>query len=403
MRRVLLVRRLAQQQDRVGVLLQLPALAEVVLRRRPLALGRRGDLAQPDHGHAGLLRQAVQAHADPRHDVPALRARAVDQLHVVDEDHVEAPRQCPSPDRLQRVRLPDDPEGHPVAHKSGPAGALKVRRRQSLVPACRQRDPCRLPVGHQSCRQALHVRLQTEESDALALGGHVPGELQGEGGLADAAVRAQDHELPGADPQDRVEFFDPPVQIVRLCLVLHPVDVLADQLADAPVLDVLGVAQRRADPFKGRRGFCLVLGVDDRQRFGLHGGEPGLLPADPEPGPDVRRGRRRHHGGPQQLLVVVPRRGQDGHRVQRLSLEPELPGALEDVPQLRVPEPVRLRALEDLAGRVFRVEQQAADHGLLGLLPGSVHSSHSTASFRGVAGGVWTSSSHRLWLSHLQG
>ena len=113
----------------------------------------------------------------------------------------------------------------------------------------------------------------------------------------------------------------------------------------------------------------------------LHRGESYLRPADLEPGADVRRGRRRQHGGPQQLLVVVPRRGQDGHRVQRLSLEPELPGALEDVPQLRVPEPVQLRALEDLAGRVFRVEQQAADDGLLGLLPGDVYSSPSTASF----------------------
>ena len=384
-----------EQEDEVRVLLQLPALAQVVLGRRLLAFDGRGNLAQADHGDPQLLRHPVQAHADVCHDVPALPARRVDQLHVVDEDHVKAPLDRLGADPFQGLVVPQDPQVDLIGPHSGLSGGAEILVGELLALGARQWNAGHLILCQQSVFKVFLRGLQAEESHPVSVRRHVIGELQREGRLADGAVRCDHSELSAADVQVAVQRFDAPVQVSHRALVLHPVAVVADQLAEAQILALISVLQHGAHALPGCCCVVRPIRVYDGQGLGLHGCEPCRVLADLQPRREVSRGRGVDHTVPQQLLVLAAGSVQDGDGVQLSVLVPELPGRLEDVPQLRLAEVRGLRALEDQAGAVVRVDQQGADHRLLRSFPGGQIHGRSSRCGSGSSGSAISSSQRR--------
>ena len=84
-----------EDHDGIRVLLQLAGLTQVRHRRCAAALlpffGAR-QLRQRDHGDAGPLRHRVQRQRDVGHLLDAGASLCLQQLHVVDDDHVVPPR-----------------------------------------------------------------------------------------------------------------------------------------------------------------------------------------------------------------------------------------------------------------------------------------------------------------------
>ena len=379
-RRILLAGGPGHQEDDVRVLLQLTALAQIVHRDLDLfALFRRRDLAQAHDRDAQLLRHAVQAHGDRRDLLVSFLALDVDQLHVIDEDHLEAPLQGPRSDMFQRRRLPDHPQRDRLAGQSDLRGLSEVFIRQFLLLGGRDRDPGQLVFGHEPVLQRLLRRLQAEEADALACLGDVHRELQREGRLAGRAVGAEDHEHARRHRQGAVEPVDPEVQVVRRRRIVHPVQIHPDHLRQAVVFDVLRHLQQLPDLLVGCLRVLCLRRRGDGQCLLLHGCESGLIAHDL----DVLRrvgGRRRIVRAVEECLdVLLTGLGAQRDGIDRLSGSPELPRSLEQMPQRRVPEHRRRDLLEDLPRVLFRRGQQRPDDGILRPLPDRVHS-HSTSS-----------------------
>ena len=337
----------------------------------------------------------MQPHADVRHDVPALPARRVDQLHVVDEDHVEAPLDRLGADPLEGLVVPQDPQVDLIGPHSGLAGSAEIFLGEFLALGARQGNARHLILREQPVLEVFLRGLQAEESDPVSVCCHVVRELQREGRLADGAVRCDHAKLSAADVQVAVQRFDAPVQVSHRALVLHSVAVVADQLAEAQILALISVLQHGAHSFPCRGCISCPVRIYDGQGLGLHGREPCGVLTDLQPGREVPRGRSVDHAVPQQLLVLAAGAVQDGDRVELPVLGPELPGRLEDVPQLRFAEVRGLRALEDQAGAVVRVDQQGADHRLLRSFPGcQIHGSSSRCG-SGSSGSAISSSQRR--------
>ena len=363
-------------------MLKLPALAQVVLRRRPLLiLGRRRDLRQADNRDAELLRHAVQPNRDIRHDVPALAARGLQKLDVVDEDHVEAAHDRPPADLIDRPELVQQPD---------PARRLAVCRSRDLLPVViaqrfvlgpRQVDARRLDLCEQTVGQRIGVRLQGEEADLLSGLRHAVGKLQSQCRLADGAVRRQDHELAAADVEQVVELLDPEAQVVRRGLVAHAVTVAADQLVQGEILEVLQLPEPGAEIFISRSGLGQIVAAGDRHGGRLDRGQLRRVPDQTEIDLDACRRRRRLHALGQELFILAARCRADRDRVDRLPLRPEPARCLEDVPQGSVAEMLGPGLRKDHPRRMLRVDQQGAYHSGLRLLPCfQIHGSASSRS-----------------------
>ena len=227
-----------KEQDDLAVLLELAALAQVVHGDVPaLALLiqlRYRDLAQADDGDLELLGQTVQRHRDLGDHVVAAALPGGDQLDIVHEDHIEAAGDGFGPDVVHRVPGGlQNPEGQLLAPAAGIDDPGDLVPAQAFLLHSPERDV--RVVGGQAVGDAGETGLVGEEAHPLPGLRHAQSELQGQGGLAHGAVRAEHHEVPGPHHQALIHGRDAPVQPVRRGFVHLPVQQLVEQLAVAPV------------------------------------------------------------------------------------------------------------------------------------------------------------------------
>ena len=355
-----------QQQHHVGVLLELAAVAEVVHADvAPIVLLvqlRYRDLAQADHGDLEILGQTVQRHGDLGDRLVAVPGLRGNQLHIVHEDHVELPGDGLGPDVLHGVPGGfQDPEGQLLAPASGVHDAGDVLPAQALLLEGPEGDV--RVVGGQAVGGVGEAGLVGEEAHALPGPRHTQGELQGQGRLAHGAVRADHHEAAGADHEALVQRRDAPVQPVRRRLVVLPVQQIGEQLpvAQIPVGLVLHQEGRRlAQQLPGP--VQIRVRAHDLHAGGLDPAELGLVLQDPRVLQDVGRGGRLLHQLRQALPVVrAAQAGLHDHRVDGLTVQPELPEGLEDPALQGAGEVLRAEDVHDLRDAPC-VDQHGAQH-----------------------------------------
>ena len=383
MLRVVVTARLGpvQQQDRIRVLLQLARLLQVVHIRLPpcaLLLGA-GELGQLYHQRPGALCISMQGAGDTG-DLLCLIGPGValrlDQLHIIDEDHLEAVGLADGLNLLGgHATGPDQgqpPGGEILAALSHFSPVLLVHR-LALDGIEVNADS----GGHQTVRKLPLAGLQREEPHVVRLG-HVVGQAQGEGRLTCRRLAADNHHVAWLRIGALIDFPD------------------AEGNIPAPLLCGLGrhetaVGVRHAPRIHAPAGgeyfaqFCdlppallrgegrgkVLCNVPDALQGGLLPHQGCILP------PVGGRGRDLHQLE-HPALAVLAQLAPDRDRVYRRTLQQQRTGRLIDLPVTGV---AQVRGID--SGQNVRhlrlIDEHGADYGILGGEPshgGAGHCCH---------------------------
>ena len=349
------------EDDHVRVLFDAAALTQVgelrtLVRstlRVPVELGER------HHRDTQLLREQLERAADLGDlllaVVGAAGVRAGHELHVVDDDEVQARAARAHAAGLRadvddvHVAGVDDVQGRVVQDLGRVHDVRPVVGPDALVPDAIPRHARLRAEQTHADLEARH--LEGEERDRLALNRHVAGDVRGQGRLPDARTGGDDHEVPRLKPRREVVEIAEPTGQPRVggVAVLDGLEVdhgLVDQVAQDRDLVLVLAPGDVVDALLGVVGHAL--GVIGRRVGHLHDVGRG---ADE---PAQQRGLR-HDAG-----VVAGRcgRGDLVHQVAQVEMSADL---VEDAASLQ-----RLDDRDDVDRLAARVDgpQDLVDPGV---------------------------------------
>ena len=269
-----------EEGDHVGVLLDLPRLAQVGelrLRRRAL-LGRARELGDRQHRHLELAGEDLQPAADLADLLDPVGAVVVGahQLHVVDDDQaeaaavlflgVQAPRLRPQVEDAE-VGGVVEPERRLLQLVAGPHHLRPVLLRDLALAQLVAGDP--RPAGDEALRQLDLGHLEREEGDRqVALHRDVFGDVGDQRALAHRRAGGDDDQVAGLEAAgDRVDVAEAGGGAGQLDLaggeLLEPVDLVVEDLREqaevARLLFVGDVEEQLLGPLGELARFAVAL------------------------------------------------------------------------------------------------------------------------------------------------